>query len=171
MSTRTWRLDPLEFVVLWEHFGLVRLPYPLQYRASATRADEHLRDRRNAAAAAKERLDEDLYRALAILAEPETSCAAFGLDGIGTSSEQVFRVQVGIRGRTAAFIRQRPGRTEDAGGAIDLELASVAAIPAKLAAALPKRRAGKGDVLVIHPKSWPTGRYSPTRLPRAPAND
>ena len=157
MSTRTWRLEPLEFVMLWEQFDLTQRPYPLQYRATATLADEYRRDRRNAAAAAKERLDDDLYRALAVLVEPETSCAAFGLDGIGTPDEQVFRVQVGIRGRTAAFVRQRPGRTEDAGGAIDLELASVAAIPAKLAAALPKRRSGKGDVLVIHPNELADG--------------
>lgn len=150
MSAPVWRLDPLEFVVLWKQSGLVRLPYPLQYRATATLADEHRRDRRNAAAAVKNHLDDDLYRALTILAEPELSCAAYGLDGIGTSGEQVVRAHVGVRGRAAALARQRPGRTEDAGGAIDLELVSVAALPAKLAATLPRRRAAKGDVLVTN---------------------
>lgn len=157
MSTRIWRLEPLEFVVLWEQFGLTRMPYPLQHRATATLADEHHRDRTRAATSVRQQLDLDLYRAVAILAEPETSCAAYGLDLIGMPDEQVIRVQVGIRGRAAALARQLPGHADDAGGPIRIELTSSASAPAKFAAALPKRMAGKDDVLVSHPSDLTGG--------------
>ncbi|MFD4265823.1 ESX secretion-associated protein EspG [Rhodococcus sp. NPDC058481] len=142
MTAGQWDLDPLEFDLVWRQFGRDRLPYPLQYHSTDELASDFRRSRALAAAEVRTRMDEDLYRAFAVLADPSAHVAMFGLDSMNAMREKVIRIHAGVREGVGAVAVQEPGADGKSGAGIRLTLLDAEDVPRQLVRALPSARAG-----------------------------
>lgn len=134
----SWSLTPDEFAHVWRQADLDRLPYPL-------RVLESPRTQVDAEALSTELVrrlppDPDRDTCLRILADPHTRVIA-----IGTAAEpgRELRVLGCVVHDRAVLAVQEPGRTAEFGGTIRLSIGHSAKLGARLAALLPKSRAGR----------------------------
>ncbi|MFC7449377.1 ESX secretion-associated protein EspG [Rhodococcus daqingensis] len=141
MSDGHRRLTALEFTVLWERFGRDRLPYPFQFRGTATTDEEFRADRRAAAAKVAPMLDESMYEALVALAEPAVRVEVCGFRGAGL--ESMIRVHAGVGRSCAAVAVQLPGPDLHAGGDVLLTSAPAAQVGTIVVQSIPPVPAGR----------------------------
>ncbi|MFC7451233.1 ESX secretion-associated protein EspG [Rhodococcus daqingensis] len=142
MSTGRWDLEPLEFDLVWGQLGRDRLPYPLQYRPAEKLASDFRRSRAVAAANLRARMDEDLYRAFAVLAEPAAHLAVFGIDSMNSLQEKVIRIHAGVRDGIGAVAVQEPGDGRESGAGIRLTLLDATGVAREVVNAMPSAGAG-----------------------------
>ncbi|MFD4368454.1 ESX secretion-associated protein EspG [Rhodococcus sp. NPDC058521] len=147
MTTR-WRLSALEFVVAWEHLGFDRLPTPLSFLGTAETAAEFETHKAAAARTLLSKGDDNLHRALTVLAEPLAEAVVCGVDN--RASENLVRIRAGVDRTVGAVVTQLPGHTREAGSDVLLSLQRRTEVGEALAQSLPTAPAGKGKGLTVH---------------------
>ena len=115
MVASTWRMEPLAFKEMWEHFDYEYLPYPLQVRPTSPTTEEYLAERATAIDQAIATVSDWYTPALEALTNPEVRVEMFGV-----WAESRLRAHVGIRGEIACVVTQSEGRDDDAGGEVVL---------------------------------------------------
>lgn len=160
MTGRT--LSALGFRVLWRALGRDVLPYPLRHRfpAGSTVADSD-RAWKAAATAVRRELDDALYGALRVLAEPEAR-----VEVAGQAGERWLRAHAAVVHRHAVLLEQEPGPDPERGGPIRLSVLPVDALPGRVAALLPEASAGRGPGIEVtrHDLDDPVAEDEPFRL-------
>lgn len=151
MSGARWQLGGYEFTLALEAMGRDRLPYPLEFLPPPMEhADDFQQYRRQCARRLQPVFDEQLYRALTVLLEPEVRVEVYGVHG--SRRDTAIRMHAGVIGRTAVLATQLPGPEPKTGGDIVLIQLRSDQLTPRLVAGLPK--AG-------------TGRHQPIRARRA----
>lgn len=141
MANTNWRFTALEFLVAWQHLGRDRLPFPLTFVGTAESALEFEEQRRQAAIVVRDRMDDNLYRALTALAEPLARVEVCGFNGPQRTS--MIRVHAGVDNSIGAVAAQQPGPTFDVGTDIFLSLHSTASVGTRIVGVLPPIDAGR----------------------------
>ena len=148
MAETSWEMSALEFVVAWESLGRGRLPFPLAFREHRARSEQDLERRRaEAAEVLRDRYGDDLYRALATLAEPVVRVAVCGF--AGPHSERMIRAHAGIGHRTSVAVVQAPGSGPDSGGDVVLSEHVGSGASSALVAAMPGVGAGRDRGIAV----------------------
>lgn len=134
----SWSLTPDEFAHVWRQADLDRLPYPLRVLESPRTE----RDASTLRAELARRLppDPDRDTCLRILADPHTRVIAIG--GAAEPGRELRALGCVVYDRAVLAV-QEPGRTPEFGGTIRLSIGHSAKLGNRLAALLPKSRAGR----------------------------
>ena len=147
MATTTWRFTALQFLLAWESLGRDRLPFPLVFRGGAPLLADFQEERRQAATVVHDQMDDDLYRALQILAEPAARVEVCGHNG--PARTHMLRVHAGVDNTAGVVASQLPGRTFDEGGDVILSIHSAANTAPRIAEVLPPVDAGRMRGVVV----------------------
>ncbi|RJO78709.1 ESX secretion-associated protein EspG [Nocardia panacis] len=155
----------LTFTLALEAFGRDRLPYPLRYLPDHLDAlDDYARARAEAAQQLVNAADEQLFRTVSTLLNPQVRVEIHGVYGQGL--DRVVRVHAGLVGRTAALAAQMPGPTPEYGGDVILFACASEDLPTHLAANLPAFRPGAEPPITGRRSDLAAVEYArhPTRL-------
>ncbi|WP_280193616.1 ESX secretion-associated protein EspG [Nocardia farcinica] len=143
-----WQFTALEFRVLWESTGRDVLPYPLRHRWVDTGEPNDFRLAWQAAArSVRDRLDDNLMRAVDVLLRPEARVEVAGFRGRGR--DQRIRAHAGVHYQHGAIAVQEPGIDHEHGGDVRLTFLPAEQVPAAVIGTLPKCPPGKGDSLRV----------------------
>lgn len=143
----SWRLSAFEFAVAWEHMGRDRLPFPLTYRGDAETADEFDAQRRIAAESVRQQFDDNLHRALAVLAEPLVRVSVCGFEG--PVGDRMVRIHGGVDRVVGALAVQLPGPELEVGADVLLSLHRREAFESQVVGAMPSTAPGRGRGLRV----------------------
>lgn len=156
VAVTNWRFTALEFSVAWQHMGRDRLPFPLSFLSDAPTEVEDESQRRTAADSVRKQFDDNLYRALAVLAEPLVQVLVCGFDG--PSSDRMIRVHAGCNQSFGAVIQQLPGHKLEFGADVVMSLHRVDRVTARVVDALPSVNAGTQKGITVHKSDLRTGQ-------------
>ncbi|WP_068161074.1 ESX secretion-associated protein EspG [Rhodococcus phenolicus] len=140
----TWRLTQPEFATIWHLFGRDRPPFPFQFRSTDRTVAEASASRAVAAARMRQILDEDLYAAFAILADPSVRVEALGLDRPATAHESAVRIHAALRGGRAVVVAES---TRPDGFVLDVDLVPAGIAPRRVVELLPAAARGQRPAL------------------------
>ncbi|WP_157172718.1 ESX secretion-associated protein EspG [Nocardia exalbida] len=144
MSRRDWSFTALGFTVLWRAVDRDVLPYPLQYRSTADTVADYESEWKSEAAELHHRLDEPLYSALRVLAEPEAR-----IEMAGFSGKEKVRVHAAVHYRHAVLLVQEPTSSLDRGGAVHMSLIDAESVSRRVIDHLPDAARGSGPGIEI----------------------
>ncbi|MEU2125379.1 ESX secretion-associated protein EspG [Nocardia niwae] len=144
MSRRDWSFTALGFTVLWRAVERDVLPYPLQYRSTAETVADYESEWKSEAAGLHRRLDESLYSALRVLAEPEARIEMAGISG-----KDKLRVHAAVHYRHAVLLVQEPTSSPDRGGAVCMSLIDAESVSRRVVELLPATERGSGPGIEI----------------------
>ncbi|MGW4089314.1 ESX secretion-associated protein EspG [Nocardia sp. NPDC004750] len=144
MSRRDWSFTALGFTVLWRAVERDVLPYPLQYRSTAETVADYESEWKSEAAGLHRRLDESLYSALRVLAEPEARVEMAGFSG-----KDKLRVHAAVHYRHAVLLVQEPTTSPDRGGAVHMSLIDAESVSRRVIDHLPDAARGSGPGIEI----------------------
>lgn len=144
MSRRDWSFTALGFTVLWRAVERDVLPYPLQHRSTAETVADYEAEWKSEAAGLHRRLDESLYSALRVLAEPEARIEMAGFIG-----ENRLRVHAAVHYRHAVLLVQEPTSSPDRGGAVHMSLIDAEGVSRRVIDLLPEAARGNGPGIEI----------------------
>ncbi|MGO4649121.1 ESX secretion-associated protein EspG [Nocardia sp. 2YAB30] len=117
MSQQDWSFTALGFTVLWRAVDRDVLPYPLQYRSIAETVADYEAEWKSEAAGLHRRLDESMYGALRVVAEPEARVEVAGFHG-----KDKLRIHAAMHYRHAVLLVQEPTSSPDRGGTVRMSL-------------------------------------------------
>ncbi len=144
VSRRDWSFSALGFTVLWRAVERDVLPYPLQFRSTAETVADYESEWKSEAAGLHRRLDESLYSALRVLAEPEARIEMAGFNG-----RDKLRVHAAVHYRHAVLLVQEPTSSPDRGGAVRMSLLSAEDVSRRVIDLLPDAPRGSGTGIEI----------------------
>lgn len=136
-----WHLTPDQFALAWARTDGDRIPYPLAVRASARDTAERAAAQPALDAWCATTLDADLSAALRVLAEPEIRVEVCGRAGAPV------RMLGAVTNDVAVLAVQEPGRAEDRGGSVHVQVGSTRRFAAQVFARMPVGKTATGPAL------------------------
>ncbi|WP_109524311.1 MULTISPECIES: ESX secretion-associated protein EspG [Nocardia] len=144
MRPREWVFSPLAFKVLWRAADRDVLPYPLQYRSTFETVAEHDEAWKSEARGLHRILDEELYGALRVLAEPEAR-----VEVAGAVNGDRLRVHAALHYQHAVLLEQEPTGSPYRGGTVRMTMFDAHRLSHRIVTLLPNAPRGRGPGLEI----------------------
>ncbi|MBJ8338597.1 ESX secretion-associated protein EspG [Antrihabitans sp. YC3-6] len=147
----TWRIKPMEFLVLWEISGNDTLPFPIVCTNTPPLLKDYIRQKEQILEELQPRLTRESVDAIQTVSRPDIKIAAIGWDEHNENNLSAARRIYGVRRENRAYVlSQAPGSKFEEGGDIEITETSVVGLARSVIDKLPQVSKGSmGEVPIM----------------------